>query len=68
MIQETKTTVSTSLSYQEFRDIVAAASTIAERLNGDFLAGGTYESEALQQQRFNSWCRVVAEGDVERLR
>jgi hypothetical protein len=68
MLKEKKTTLSTSLSSSDLRGMVAAASTIPERLNGNFLADETPASEELRQQRFDVWCRIVTAGNREHFR
>lgn len=68
MIKEKNSRVSTFLSESDLRDIVAAASTISERLSGNFLAEDTPANEELRQQRFNTWCRMTAAGETERFR
>ncbi len=68
MIREKNTTLSTSLSHADLRDIVATASTISERLNGNFLVDDTPASEELRQQRFDAWCRIATAGNEERFR
>lgn len=68
MIKEKKITAPTFLSASDLRDMAATASTIAERLNGDFLADDSSASEELRRQRFNMWCHIAAAGNRERFR
>jgi type 2 lantibiotic biosynthesis protein LanM len=66
MIRENNTTLSTSLSHPDLRDIVAAASTISERLNGNLLVDDSSNSEVLRQQRLDAWCRIASTEDKGR--
>src|SRR5262245_61628685 len=67
MRRETHTTASTSLTSQELRDIVAAASTFAERLRGDVLADEMPGGQDMCKQKLETWCQAAATGNRERL-
>jgi hypothetical protein len=52
------------LTEQDLAEIVERASTVDERLSGDF---STAEGdEALVDERLEAWCRALGKGDWER--
>src|SRR5690348_6000629 len=57
-----------SLSKQDLLDIVAAASTLDERLDKGFLPDAAKGNEEIVNARFDAWCHTVAKGDLEQFR
>lgn len=56
------------LSQQDLHDIVAAASTIDERLGEGFFPDDAQTNDQIVKVRLDAWCQVVAKGDWERFR
>jgi type 2 lantibiotic biosynthesis protein LanM len=54
-----------SLSKQDLLDIVAAASTLDERLDKGFFPDVAKGNEEIVNARLDTWCRAIAKGDWE---
>ncbi len=57
-----------AFSQQDLLDIVAAASTIDERLVKGLLPGDTQTNEMIVKARLDAWCQAVAQGDWHQFR
>ena len=53
-----------SMSEQDLAEIVERASTVDERLSGDFSPAGG--DEALVDERLEAWCQALGKGDWDR--
>lgn len=51
-----------SLLRRTLLDIIAAASSLEERLGDDFLPTGNKETDEIVQTRLQTWCNIVARG------
>ncbi len=56
------------LSKQDLLDIVAAASTLDERLDKEFLPDDVRENDEIVNARLEAWCQTIAKGDWEQFR
>src|SRR6266496_2693323 len=56
------------LSQQDLYDIVAAASTIDERLSQGFIPEDAGTNNEVVSARLDAWCQAVAKGDWEQFR
>jgi type 2 lantibiotic biosynthesis protein LanM len=57
-----------TFSQQDLLDIVAAASTIDERLVKGFLPGDAQTNEVIVKTRLDAWCQAIAKGDWHQFR
>lgn len=57
-----------ALSHQDLLDIVAAASTIDERLARGFIPDDVQPSEAVVKTRLAAWCQAIARDDWKQFR